>query len=117
MRRLYGRTDSTRVGHFLIENALTLDQVEALAKKERISEVLEPVDHVFISCPCVYALEEDRKLVWNGNPLSEDRIELSAQAKKEGQWIRLYDDEEHFIGIYQYDSEQKRIKPVKMFLS
>lgn len=107
----------TRVGHFLIENALTLDQVEALAKKERISEVLEPVDHVFTSCPSVYALEEDRKLVWNGNPLTEDRIELSEQAKKEGQWIRLYDDEEHFIGIYQYDSEQKRIKPVKMFLS
>ena len=107
----------TRVGHFLIENALTLAQIEALAKKERIPEILEPVDHIFTSCPQVYALEEDRKLVWNGNPLSEDRVKLSEQAKKEGQWLRLYDDQEHFIVIYQYDSEQERIKPVKMFLS
>lgn len=107
----------TRVGHFQIENALTLNQIEAYAKQERISEILEPVDRIFASCPAVFASKQDRKLVINGNPLPEKHISLSQDMKKSGQWIRLYDDEKQFVGIYQYDSIKKQIKPVKMFLS
>lgn len=107
----------TRVGHFLIEDALTLNQVEALMKQERILEVLEPTDRVFASCPAVYAAKRDRKLVRNGNPLPETSLKLTDETKASGQWIRLYDDENNFIGIYQYDSDKKRIKPVKMFLA
>lgn len=107
----------TRVGHFLIENALTLHQIEALAKRERIEEVLEPTDRVFASYPAVFAGTADQKLVQNGNPLPEKHLNLTDQEKKQGQWIRLYDSEHNFVGIYQYDAGQKRIKPVKMFLS
>lgn len=107
----------TRVGHFQIENALTLNQIKAYAKQERISEILEPVDRIFASCPAVFASKQDRKLVINGNPLPEKHISLSQDMKKSGQWIRLYDDEKQFVGIYQYDSIKKQIKPVKMFLS
>lgn len=107
----------TRVGHFLIEDALTLNQVEALMKQERILEVLEPTDRVFASCPAVYTAKRDRKLVRNGNPLPETSLKLTDETKASGQWIRLYDDENNFIGIYQYDSDKKRIKPVKMFLA
>lgn len=107
----------TRVGHFQIENALTLNQIEAYAKQERISEILEPVDRIFASCPAVFASKQDRKLVINGNPLPKKHISLSQDMKKSGQWIRLYDDEKQFVGIYQYDSIKKQIKPVKMFLS
>lgn len=107
----------TRVGHFQIENALTLNQIEAYAKKGRINEIIEPIDRIFASCPAVFASIQDRKLVQNGNPLTEKRILLSQDMKKAGQWIRLYDDEKQFVGIYQYDSTKKQIKPVKMFLS
>lgn len=107
----------TRVGHFLIEDALTLNQIEALMKQDRILEVLEPTDRVFASCPAVHAAKKDRKLVLNGNPLPETSLKLTDEAKASGQWIRLYDDENNFIGIYQYDSDKKRIKPVKMFLA
>jgi tRNA pseudouridine55 synthase len=106
----------TRVGHFQIENALTLSQVEALMKQDRILEVIEPTDRVFAACPAVYAGEQDRKLVHNGNPVSEAGLALDDSMKKPGQWLRLYDDQEEFIGIYQYDAGKKRIKPVKMFL-
>jgi tRNA pseudouridine55 synthase len=107
----------TRVGHFQIENALTLSQVEALMKQDRILEVIEPTDRVFAACPAVYAGEQDRKLVHNGNPVSEAGLALDDSMKKPGQWLRLYDDQEEFIGIYQYDAGKKRIKPVKMFLA
>jgi tRNA pseudouridine55 synthase len=107
----------TRVGHFQIENALTLSQVEALMKQDRILEVIEPTDRVFAACPAVYAGEQDRKLVHNGNPVSEAGLALDDSMKKPGQWLRLYDDQKEFIGIYQYDAGKKRIKPVKMFLA
>ena len=107
----------TRVGHFLIENALTLNQVEALVRKGRIEEVIEPVDRIFASFPSVYATPKNQKLALNGNPLPEEGLELSESAKTPGQWIRLYDEKKNFIGIYEYDPDRKRIKPVKMFLS
>lgn len=106
----------TRVGHFLIENALTLSQIEALVQLDRIDEAVEPVDRIFISYPEISIPESCIKLIQNGNPVSETQLNLANEIKIPGQWIRIY-CEGQFVAIYQYDAEKKRIKPVKMFLS
>ena len=30
--------------------------------------------------------------------------------------VRIYDEERHFIGIYEYDVNRKDYKPIKLFL-
>lgn len=107
----------TRVGEFKLEETLPLEQVENLTKAGEIEEKIKPVDELFSEYPAIVLTgESDQKLAYNGNPLSLRNLTLSPADQKEGRWIRLYDREKKFIGIYQYRSEKRRITPVKMFL-
>lgn len=107
----------TRVGEFKLEETLPLEQVENLTKAGEIEEKIKPVDELFSEYPAIVLTEEsDQKLAYNGNPLSLRNLTLPPADQKEGRWIRLYDREKKFIGIYQYRSEKRRITPVKMFL-
>lgn len=108
----------TRVGEFHIENSLTLAQVEELVKRNQIESKIKPVDELFLLYPMIrIETMADHKLANNGNPLSLKNLSLDDCYKKNGQWIRLYDIENRFIGIYEYSSEKKKITPVKMFLT
>jgi hypothetical protein len=40
------------------------------------------------------------------HPIPEDLTEM----------VRVYDSEEHFVGIYAYLTSEKLFKPMKMFL-
>jgi len=102
----------TKVGRFLLEDALTLGEVEALRDEERLNEVILPVDKVFFGLPAVTLKEETARLGYNGNPFTAKDLEASDAA--EGQ-VRVYDFEGQFIGIYCREPGQKLYRPVKMF--
>lgn len=107
----------TRVGEFTLEQSITLAEAEALAKGQQIADKIKPVDELFYEYPKICITNEmDDRLAHNGNPLALKNLSLDSSHRKDGQWVRLYDLEEHFIGIYQYSSEKRRITPVKMFL-
>lgn len=107
----------TKVGEFTIEKSIPLSKVQELADNNQIDKFIKPVDHLFLQYPMVKTTTmADHKLAGNGNPLSLKHLTIDACYKVEGQWIRLYDMEDRFIGIYKYSNEKKRISPVKMFL-
>jgi len=54
-------------------------------------------------------------MLYNGNRLT-DAMFQEVTAEYEVQPIRIYNEEGHFIGIYEYDNERKDYKPVKLFL-
>ena len=106
----------TRVGEFVIEDALTLSQVEELMREGNVEEHIKPVDRLFVQYPKVQVQRQsEHKLLLNGNPLAASRIQLEDQYRKEGQWLRLYDMSGRFVALYRYNTEKRRIMPLKMF--
>lgn len=104
----------TRVGIFTLEDAITLEQLRQLKEEERISERLWAVDRIFEDCPMLHAKKENVRLLENGNAFYPNQMEEGV-TYPEKQWVRVY-GEERFFGIYAYDGETHRYKPVKMFL-
>ena len=104
----------TKVGIFKLENAITLAELEQLRDEDRIDEKLYAVDSIFGECPVLHAKEEAIRLLENGNSFYPNQME-EKKTYPSGQWVRVY-GKERFFGIYAYDSETRRYKPVKMFL-
>lgn len=120
----------TRVDRFCLEDSLTLSQIEALRDEGRVEEHVLPVDSVFLDYPkfCMKRGEGD-KLVHNGNPF-RDAEELFTVESSNGRntavleknekggcfTVRVYDSEDQFIGLYQYEEEKQRYRPQKIFL-
>ena len=104
----------TKVGIFKLEDAISLTELERLRDEERISEKLYAVDSIFGECPALYAKEETIRLLENGNSFYPNQM-LEKMTYPAGQWVRVYGGE-RFFGIYAYDSDTRRYKPVKMFL-
>ncbi len=105
----------TKVGAFTLDKAITLKQLEVLRDEERIEEVLFSVDSAFEGCPQLHILPEYKKLVDNGNAFYAKHTE-EKQVYPHDLWVRVY-AENRFYGIYAYEQEQHRYKPIKMFLS
>ena len=70
---------------------------------------------------CFYTVSESSrpeqfaKVLYNGNRIEPEMIrsfEESMQQKP----IRIYDEKDHFIGIYEFQQERGNFKPVKVFM-
>ena len=130
----------TRVDRFCLEDSLTLSQIEALRDEGRVEEHVLPVDSVFLDYPkfCMKRGEGD-KLVHNGNPFRADETiftvesgvcagaeacagtescseEEACKGNNSCLTVRVYDSEDQFIGLYQYEVEKQRYRPQKIFL-
>lgn len=107
----------TRVGNFRLENAITLTEIEALSKEGKLLERVIPVDFVFQVLPKVVVKREFRKRIDNGNTLLTKQVTVTDGVLQEKQGIqcRVYNDENYFCGVYEYITEERLWKPVKMF--
>ncbi len=104
----------TAVGSFVVEKALRLSEIEALVQEDKLSGYLVTVDEVFHNLPKITLKQEHDKLIHNGNPfLPEQVIEVSDLT---GEQTRVYDSEDNFVGIYEYNQVKEVYWPVKMFL-
>lgn len=104
----------TRVSEFTLETALRLSEIEKYAAEEDFSFV-RPVDSVFLNYPKAEALKKYEKLIYNGNRLAPFMIIEEKDALRTRP-IRIYEEEGHFIGIYEFDEKQENYKPIKLFL-
>lgn len=116
----------TKVAQFTLEDALRLAEIEKQVQtlrqqgaEELTTELLEGVvartDTVFEEYPRLSAKKGFEKMLYNGNAMQPEWLEGwndSLQEKK----IRLYDRQERFIGIYQYNSRYRDIRPIKIFM-
>ena len=108
----------TRVGEFVIENAITLSQLEDLMREERVEEYIKPVDRLFLEYPKVkVGNKSEHALLTNGNPLAARKLKIDDKYRVDGQWLRLYDLDDRFVALYKYETEKRRIMPLKMFLN
>jgi tRNA pseudouridine55 synthase len=124
----------TRVERFLLKDAVTLAQVEELSGRGMLDEILYPVDVMFSGYPAVTVLESCRKVIENGNVLTQEMYRAgkaksgleqtpekrTGSGDKEkpthGERIRVYDEAGQFYGIYEYNEKLQCCKPFKMFL-
>ncbi len=105
----------TEVGSFAVEEALKLSEIEALVREDKLSPHIVTIDEVFSHYPKVYVTSDYNKLIYNGNMFTSEHTQKPLQ-EIEADIVRVYDSEEHFIGLYAYLSEERLYKPVKMFL-
>lgn len=110
----------TQVGSFLLENSLRLSEVESLRDVEGLNDHIISVEEVFKDYPEIVSDNELLdKLLSNGNPFLEEHIGEALSTllpSADSTEFRIYDSGKVFIGIYGYRKNEKRWKPVKMFL-
>ena len=106
----------TKVSSFLIDDAITLGQLEELKAQDRVEEKVISVDKVFEHLPAFHVKDKFMYMVKNGNALYPNQITEEVPAKA-GLEARIYDSKERFYGVYAYDEIEGRMKPVKMFLT
>ena len=103
----------TKVGRFVLEETLTLADLQKLKEEGRLEEAVFPLEAVFAELPEIRATEEGLdKLLKNGNPFRYKGIE----AVSEGDAYRTYSMDGQFIGIYEYSEEKHMFYPRKIFL-
>ena len=71
----------TRVGQFTLDEALTLDEVERIAKteSEKLPGLIQPVDSFFADLPAAECTDEALRLLKNGNVLTVREIRFLEQ--------------------------------------
>lgn len=108
----------TRVGGFLLEESMTLSQIEKLRDEDTLMEHVVAVDHVFEEHPARYTKPVFDRLLYNGNPLLKEQLLSKEETKTEqnGEKVRMYDSAGQFCGLYEYSVLKQRYQPVKMFL-
>lgn len=104
----------TKVSSFMIEDSLTLSEVEELVKAGKIEEHLVKVDSMFSNLTAVTVSKKYQKYVDNGNKIEISFLTepVTTSPKQE---FRVYDEEQRFVGIFEAEN-QKTLKPKKMFL-
>ena len=104
----------TRVGNFTVDKALTLDEITALRDANRLSEAVTNTDFAFEDYKKAKVDPKFRKLLDNGNKLSPEMLDITGA--KDGEKIRVYNDENVFMGLYSFDESACIFKPFKMFI-
>ena len=106
----------TKVDKFVLEDAYTLSELEELSQNPMEDwSFVNPIDIVFQKYESVSVSEEAQKLVNNGNRIPYEFICDFSEDKMQ-EYVRLYDANQRFIGLYTYIEESKEYKPIKLFM-
>ena len=104
----------TRVGNFTLDKALTLDEITALRDEGKLLQAVTPTDFAFLDKKEAKIDPKFRKLLDNGNKLSPEM--LDCKDVSDGEIVRVYNDDNVFVGLYTYEDSLKIFKPFKMFI-
>ncbi len=105
--------ERTQVERFLMEDAMTLSQVERLRDEGTLEQHVIAIDEMFSDMAKVYADAEEDKLLHNGNQFYGS-TDGTIPNYCIGARMRVYDSKHYFIGIYEWTG--RMFKPVKVFL-
>ena len=96
----------TRVGDFLIDDTLTLNQIAAYMIKGEMEEHIISIDSMFPSYTRLTVGEAYNKLLYNGNKLPLEAVVNEDCEFLDMEKFRIYDSGNTFVGIYQYIAGQ-----------
>lgn len=106
----------TKVDRFVLEEAYKLSELEQMVQLPQEKwDFLNSVDSVFEKYVAVETKEEATKLVVNGNRIPSHLIVDFSETKQQ-EFVRLYDNNKRFIGIYTFLQDSSEYKPVKLFM-
>ncbi len=117
----------TRVADFRLPKAKKLSEIEEQVaavraqhpgkelEKGDFAGLIEDIDSIFMQYPGVFVKAEGTKLMYNGNPLKPHCLSGWEDGYK-GERLRVYDANQVFAGIYQWDGACRCIRPIKIFL-
>ncbi|NLC18231.1 MAG: tRNA pseudouridine(55) synthase TruB [Clostridiales bacterium] len=105
----------TRVGGFGIDGAIRLSDISRLQEEGRLSEHIIGLDELFTAYSRVTVKKEYSRLVHNGNTFYEKMAEIEEMGALTD-YVRVYDAEGIFTGIYRYDKAARIFRPEKMLL-
>lgn len=103
-------------GQFEINDSIKIDDVKKYVDDGRISDIMKPIDGVFEMYQKCVVKKEYNVLIYNGNKFSPPNV-LNRTDAKDGEEVRVYDEDNFFIGIYRYNENEKKYVPVKMLLT
>jgi tRNA pseudouridine55 synthase len=103
----------TRVERFDLSGAKKLDEIQKYADEGQMEQIVLFVDRMFDNLTAVNVIPMGDCLVHNGNAFPETLADEKTGGISPGEQVRVYDSEQHFIGIFQKKDEL--LKPVKMF--
>lgn len=107
----------TATGTFSLENAIKLEDLQALAEQGRIDEVLLTMKDALRDFPKVRVAEDSTKLLYNGGKIQERFFAEKPADCREGDIAAVYDYEGNLVGLYQFKKEEQLfIKPFKMLI-
>ena len=104
----------SRVSRFLLEDSMTLEEIEQKMQDKTLEESVVSVDAMFEDCPKAVVTEDGESMARNGNVLPADVVETWENVS-DGTNIRLYDKEEHFIALYKWQEREAGYHLEKMF--
>lgn len=104
----------TKVGQFLMEDSLSLEQIRQLQEQELLRSYIHPLAAMFPEYKRITVREPYHGLVHNGNPFPEKAGREQPDLKDEER-VLVYDSDSMLIGIYKYQHQTRRFLPVKMF--
>ena len=110
----------TKVGDFDISGAIRLSELEEKAAEDKISDVIITLEDIFSDLKGCRITPELSKLLRNGNVIdgkSLRNISPAVKDARDGEKIRMYDSEQSFLGVYEYNRSRDIFKPYKMFLN
>lgn len=105
----------TKVGRFVLEDSLTLSTVVEHRDNGSLDSYITKIDTIFSENSKLMIAEEFNKYLYNGNILQQNMF-LPQPDHLTTKKVRVYDYLDQFIGLYEYQREENRYKPIKMFI-
>lgn len=104
----------TRVSGFVQSNSFRLNEVERFIREGALQEILLSADRLFLEYRAVHLKKEEKALALNGNPFETKSLK-ERDAFADGEAVRVYDERERFIGIFEYSEEKQKFRVKQMF--
>lgn len=104
--------ERTAASGFYKSGSHTLEEIEELMREDKIMEAVIPPDQIFLDFPERTVKKQYAKILYNGNPLKKDCFTLPVSTE---QRLKIYDEDGHFIGIYDWKDQKSMYFPDKIF--
>lgn len=109
----------TKVSRFEIKDSVTLEEITKKKEEDKLEMILTPIDAMFPDYPKAVVKKRWEQLAYNGNVLYAKAVQTEETGNgskiADKAYIRLYDEEEQFIALYQYTAAKDEYSIVKMF--
>lgn len=103
-----------QVGPFLLDEAISVQELEGLVKVGNWRERLHPIDFVLTHLPAVQLNPLNEERIRQGQPIRAGMGSSDIPAAQFGQRARIYSDQGEFVAVARYDPSGPWWRPEKV---